>query len=75
MNNSEKVFVALSAAVVLGKVWSSQSNPPKVYLGDTRIHHYHVGGILALLGLISGSLTAIGFGAGLILDDIDDVPF
>jgi len=75
MNNSEKIFVALSVAVAIGKVWSSQSNPAKVYFGETRIHHYHVGGILALLGLISGSPTVIGFGTGLILDDIDDVPF
>ena len=73
MKNSEKALIALSAAVAVGLIWKSQTNPPKVYLGNTRIHHYHVGGILALFGLISGSPTAVGFGTGLILDDIDDV--
>lgn len=74
MNNFEKALVALSAAVAIGIAWNSQRNPQKVYLADTRIHHYHVGGVLALLGLISGSPTALGFGTGLILHDIDDVP-
>ena len=74
MNNSEKALVGLSTATALGAAWRSQENPPKVYLGETRIHHYHVGAAIALLGIIFGSPTAVGFGAGLVLDDIDDVP-
>jgi hypothetical protein len=74
MRNLEKALVAFSAAVAIGVAWNSQRNPPKVHLGETRIHHYHVGGLLALLGLISGSPTAVGFGTGLILHDIDDIP-
>ena len=74
MSNLAKALVALSAAVAIGVAWNSQRNPPKVHVGGTRIHHYQVGGLLALLGLISGSPAAVGFGTGLVLHDIDDVP-
>ena len=75
MNNTEKFAVGLSIATALGYAWQSQKNPPKVYLGGTRVHHYHAGAAIALFGLLSGSPTVLGFGAGLVLDDIDDIPW
>ena len=74
MKKSTKGLVALFTAVAIGVAWNSQQNPPKVYVDGTRIHHYQVGGLLALLGLIFGSPAAVGFGTGLVLHDIDDVP-
>ena len=64
----------LIAALSAGRLWNSQSDPPKVYVGNTRIHHYQVGMGLAVLGLILRSPTLTGVGIGLFLDDIDDVP-
>ena len=64
----------LIAALSAGRLWNSQSDPPKVYVGNTRVHHYQVGMGLAVLGLILRSPTITGVGIGLFLDDIDDVP-
>ena len=74
MSNLGIALVALTAAFALGQIWDSQRNPPKVYLGDTRVHHYQAGGLLALLGLLAGNPAAVGFGTGLVLHDIDDAP-
>jgi hypothetical protein len=54
--------------------WNSQLNPPKVYIGGYRIHHGLVGSLIAVYGLLTENKYAIGFGAGLAVDDIADMP-
>jgi hypothetical protein len=64
----------LLGAVILGELWNSQKNPPKVYVNRKRFHHYQAGGLLFLLGAALRNPTLAGAGAGLFLHDIDDVP-
>ena len=45
----------------------------KGYFLGRRVHHGTVGGGLFLLGFKIGSPYVIGFGLGLMLDDIDDI--
>lgn len=70
MSFNQGLAVALSA----GKIWNNQENPLKVYVGEQRIHHYHVGIALFIAAIILKSPTLAGVGVGLFLDDIDDVP-
>jgi len=63
----------LIAALGAGETWDSQTNPPKVYWGRRRVHHYEAGIALFVLGAILKSPTVSGIGAGLFLHDIDDV--
>ena len=65
----------LVAALNARKIWSSHENPPEVYVGEQRIHHYQVGIALFIAGIVFKSPTLAGIGTGLFLDDIDDVPF
>ncbi len=74
MNVFEKVLAGLTLGVTAGLIWETQRNPPKVYLGNRRVHHYEAGGILLLLALLTESPTAAGIGVGLFLHDINDVP-
>lgn len=74
MNNQEKIIGGALLGLIAGLIWESQRNPPKVYLGDMRVHHYQAGELFVLLGLVAGSPTAVGIGAGLFLHDINDVP-
>lgn len=62
-------------AYVLGTLWNSQKNPPKVYYEGNRIHHYQLGIVMFLTGVIVKNSTLAGLGAGLFLHDIDDVRF
>ena len=64
----------LVTALSVGKIWNKE-NPPKVYIGEQRIHHYQVGIALFIAGIVFKSPTLAGIGTGLFLDDIDDVPF
>lgn len=75
MNTQEKLAGGVLLGLLAGMIWSSQKNPPKVYLGNTRIHHYHAGTLLSIVGLLTKSPTAAGIGVGLLLDDIDDAQF
>jgi hypothetical protein len=52
--------------------WNSQSNPPKVYVLDRRIHHGEVGFLAGLAGILKNDPYWTGFGARLALDDIHD---
>lgn len=54
--------------------WNSQTNPPKVYIGDTRVHHGEVGVVLGLIGIFSDDKRLTGLGTGLALDDLHDMP-
>lgn len=67
-------------ALIIGKVWNNQKNPPKFYNNQgKRIHHYNIGllglGASALLYLNGNKLLAkniAAFSSGLILDDYKD---
>jgi len=63
------------SALGLGEIWNNQRSTPKVYIERTRVHHYQVGIAVFLLGALLRSPTLTGFGVGLFLHDIDDVPF
>jgi len=63
----------LIAAIEAGEIWNSQRNPPKLYIEGTRIHHYHVGIALFVVGALLRSPTLAGIGAGLFLHDINDI--
>ena len=63
----------LIAALEAGEIWNSQPNPPKVYWGNRRVHHYEAGIVLFVLGALLRSQTVTGFGAGLFLHDLNDV--
>ena len=54
--------------------WSSQPNPPKVYIGPYRIHHGLVSAIMALAGYYYDDDYLKGAGLAGALDDIDDLP-
>ena len=64
----------LIGALGVGEFWNSQTRPPKIYLGEKRVHHYQAGIILLLAGIALKNPSVTGFGAGLFLHDIDDVP-
>ena len=70
MSFNQGLVTALSA----GKIWNAQENPPKVYIGEQRIHHYQVGIALFIAAIFLKSPTLAGIGTGLFLDDVDDVP-
>lgn len=74
MNDQEKTSLGIVLGLTAGLIWRSQTNPPKIYLGNYRVHHYHFGGLLTLLGILTNSPTAAGIGIGLITDDLEDVP-
>lgn len=74
MQPHEKLLTGLALGLTAGLIWQSQKNPPQVYLGNRRVHHYEAGGLLFLLGLLTESPTAAGIGAGLFIHDINDVP-
>lgn len=67
-------------ALIIGKVWNNQKNPPKYYNAEgKRIHHYHLGlaglGLAGLLYLSKNKRLAkniAAFSSGLILDDHED---
>lgn len=64
-------------------LWKMQPNPPKIYSGNYRIHHYGIGILLNIIGfgmLGSGNKNdaeigefLIGFGTELVADDADDL--
>lgn len=54
------------------KTWNSRPNPPKVYLGDYRIHHGLAGLLLVAAGLWLDHKSVVGIGARLVIDDIED---
>lgn len=58
---------------LLVKVWSSNSNPPKVYINGYRIHHGLVGAGLCIAGIICDRPAMSGLGARLAIDDIADL--
>jgi len=63
----------VAEGIVLGLLaiaaWRSQRNPPKVYLGEQRIHHGAVG---TALTLFAKDPLWRAFGAVLALDDLKD---
>ncbi len=63
----------LVTALGAGELWNSQARRPKVYFGNTRVHHYEAGIVLFVFGALLKSPTLAGLGAGLFLHDIDDV--
>jgi hypothetical protein len=71
-------------ALVTGKIWNNQENPPKYYTNDgKRLHHYHIGlGGLLLSGILyyygnnkerNLAKNIAGFSAGLVADDFQDL--
>lgn len=70
MSFNQGLVTALNAS----KIWNAQENPPKVYIGEQRIHHYQIGIALFIAAIFLKSPTLAGIGTGLFLDDINDVP-
>lgn len=69
----EKILSGILIGLAVGAMWRSQRNPPKISLGETRIHHYQTGAAMAALGILFDKPLIGGIGTGLFLDDIDDV--
>lgn len=63
----------LLTAQSLTKSWSSQPNPPQVYVFDRRVHHGELGVVLGLAGLYKNDPYLTGLGTGLAIDDLHDV--
>jgi len=72
------------SALMIGKLWNSQKNPPKYYTENgARLHHYQIGlGGLLLSGILyyygdkkqrNLAKKIAGFSAGFVIDDFPDL--
>lgn len=70
--NEEQFQNGLEVAKLTTKNWNKQDNPPKVFIVGKRFHHGLLGlATAAFAGLTKDSL-GLGYGYGLMLDDIAD---
>lgn len=70
--NEEQFQNGLKVARLTTKNWNKQDDPPKVFIFGKRVHHGLGGLATVVLAVLGRDSFGLGYGYGLIVDDIAD---
>jgi hypothetical protein len=71
VSEGNKLFISFVFMIVIARIWVFFTHMETPDIGSFNVHHYMIGMLLILAGIIISNVETYGLGLGLLLDEWD----